>query len=115
MSALFELITISSTKGDLVYTEGFNIYPRSNVFRCHCCGYIVCNNYVPDYIPNIVCLRCCISIRKKYKDIILSLCYKRNRWQNIFPQIHNEIKEIGLQPNRILQSQFHDPSCWSIT
>lgn len=114
MSALFELLNIPYDKpvlneGEFDGTER-RIY---GVFRCKCCMMIVANNYVPDYIPSIVCLTCYWAISRKYKEIKYSLNYKRLVWKTIFSKIHEEIKEIGLQPNRIVQTQFFDPGNWS--
>lgn len=83
-----------------------------SLITCQYCHRELCVNYIPSSIKFANCIKCHSSIINEQKKIISSMCYKRKLWQTILPQIYEEIRNIGMHPIRIWQTQLFDTTLW---
>lgn len=84
----------------------FNLSGTTKKLKCKICQKTM-NIYMPLTIEEkIVCFFCCIDIlriAKKFEFIRIS----KNEHKNKFENILEDIKELGMNPNRIQQTQLY--------
>lgn len=105
---------------DINYMDDIFIYPLMRTKKLFC---KYCNKLHSDRVPtdilryyminSIICYTCKNNIISQYENFHNQFIYKkiiRLKWIKVFEQI----REIGMNPTRILQTQFFDNTIWNL-